>query len=98
MTNLAQEGHVYHLYVVRINEASSMTREQVQDFLKEKGIQTGIHYPIPCHLQPAYKSLGYQLGDFPQAEMLCEQILSLPMYPVIKSEDIAWVVEQISLI
>lgn len=98
MTNLAQEGHVYHLYVVRINEASSMTREQVQDFLKEKGIQTGIHYPIPCHLQPAYKSLGYQLGDFPQAEMLCEQILSLPMYPGIKSEDIAWVVEQISLI
>ncbi len=98
MANLSQGGHVYHLYVVRISQASSKTREQVQEFLNEKGIQTGIHYPIPCHLQPAYKSLGYQLGDFPQAEMLCEQILSLPMYPGIKSEDIASVIEQISLI
>ena len=98
MANLSQGGHVYHLYVVRISQASSKTREQVQEFLKEKGIQTGIHYPIPCHLQPAYKSLGYQLGDFPQAEMLCEQILSLPMYPGIKCEDIASVIEQLSLI
>ncbi|MDJ0844954.1 DegT/DnrJ/EryC1/StrS family aminotransferase [Crocosphaera sp.] len=98
MQNLAQEGHVYHLYVIRVNEASPLSREQVQEFLGERGIQTGIHYPIPCHLQPAYKSLGYQLGDFPQAEMLCEQILSLPMYPGITSEKIAWVVEQIALI
>ncbi len=98
MKNLSQEGHVYHLYVVRINEASSLSREQVQQFLGERGIQTGIHYPIPCHLQPAYKSLGYQLGDFPQAEILCEQILSLPMYPGITSEQIGWVVEQLSLI
>ncbi|MGK7879871.1 MAG: DegT/DnrJ/EryC1/StrS family aminotransferase [Crocosphaera sp.] len=98
MANLSQGGHVYHLYVVRISQASSLTREQVQEFLKGKGIQTGIHYPIPCHLQPAYKSLGYRLGDFPQAEMLCEQILSLPMYPGIKSEDIASVIEQLSLI
>ncbi len=98
MANLSQGGHVYHLYVVRISQASSKTREQVQEFLKEKGIQTGIHYPIPCHRQPVYKSLGYQLGDFPQAEMLCEQILSLPMYPGIKCEDIASVIEQLSLI
>ncbi|MDJ0583042.1 DegT/DnrJ/EryC1/StrS family aminotransferase [Crocosphaera sp.] len=98
MANLSQGGHVYHLYVVRISQASSKTREQVQEFLNEKGIQTGIHYPIPCHLQPAYKSLGYRLGDFPQAEMLCEQILSLPMYPGIKCEDIASVIEQLSLI
>ena len=98
MANLSQGGHVYHLYVVRISQASSKTREQVQEFLKEKGIQTGMHYPIPCHLQPAYKSLGYQLGDFPQAEILCEQILSLPMYPGIKSEDIASIIEQLSLI
>ncbi|MDJ0598915.1 MAG: DegT/DnrJ/EryC1/StrS family aminotransferase [Crocosphaera sp.] len=98
MKNLSQEGHVYHLYVIRINEVSSLSREQVQQFLGEQGIQTGIHYPIPCHLQPAYKSLGYQLGDFPQAEMLCEEILSLPMYPGITSEQIAWVIEQISLI
>ncbi|ACB53841.1 DegT/DnrJ/EryC1/StrS aminotransferase family protein [Crocosphaera subtropica ATCC 51142] len=98
MKNLSKGGHVYHLYVIRISEASSWSREQVQEFLGERGIQTGIHYPIPCHLQPAYKSLGYQLGDFPQAEMLCEEILSLPMYPGITSEQIAWVIEQLSLI
>ncbi|MGK7953657.1 MAG: DegT/DnrJ/EryC1/StrS family aminotransferase [Crocosphaera sp.] len=98
MKNLSQEGHVYHLYVVRIHETTSVSREKVQQFLGERGIQTGIHYPIPCHLQPAYKSLGYQFGDFPYAEQLCEQILSLPMYPGITSEQIAWVLEQISLI
>ncbi len=96
--NLSQEGHVYHLYVIRINKGVSMSRDQVQAFLGERGIQTGIHYPIPCHLQPAYKSLGYQLGDFPQAEILCEQILSLPMYPGITREQITCVVEQLSLI
>lgn len=98
ITNLSQEGHVYHLYVIRIKETSFMSRDQVQGFLEERGIQTGIHYPIPCHLQPAYKSLGYHLGDFPQAEMLCEQILSLPMYPGITGEQISWVIEQLSLI
>ncbi|WP_107667082.1 DegT/DnrJ/EryC1/StrS aminotransferase family protein [Cyanothece sp. BG0011] len=98
INNQSQEGHVYHLYVIRIQETASLSRDQVQGFLEERGIQTGIHYPIPCHLQPAYKSLGYQLGDFPQAETLCEQILSLPMYPGITREQITWVIEQLSLI
>ncbi len=81
VTNVSQQGHVYHLYVIRVQPGSSQSRDQLQAILGERGIQTGIHYPIPCHLQPGYKSLGYQLGDFPQAEMLCERILSLPMYP-----------------
>ena len=96
--NVSQGGHVYHLYVIQVKPECSISRDQLQDILKERGIQTGIHYPIPCHLQPAYKSLGYQLGDFPQAEMLCDRILSLPMYPGITSEQISWVVEQLSLI
>ncbi|MDJ0509100.1 MAG: DegT/DnrJ/EryC1/StrS family aminotransferase [Crocosphaera sp.] len=96
--NVSQEGHVYHLYVIRVKPEYSVSRDRLQDILGEKGIQTGIHYPIPCHLQPGYKSLGYQLGDFPQAEMLCHSILSLPMYPGITSEQISWVVEQLSLI
>ena len=96
--NVSQEGHVYHLYVICVKPESSLSRDQLQDSLGQRGIQTGIHYPIPCHLQPGYKNLGYQLGDFPQAEMLCDRILSLPIYPGITSEQISWVVEQLSLI
>ncbi|HAC62381.1 MAG TPA: erythromycin biosynthesis sensory transduction protein eryC1 [Cyanothece sp. UBA12306] len=98
LENFSNVGHVYHLYVIQINEACCLTRESVQEYLKEQGIQSGIHYPIPCHLQPAYKALGYQLGDFPQAEKLCETILSLPMYPGLNMEQIELVVEQLSLI
>ncbi|MEM8780870.1 MAG: DegT/DnrJ/EryC1/StrS family aminotransferase [Cyanobacteria bacterium P01_G01_bin.49] len=94
--NRSDRGHVYHLYVIRITDNCSLTRENIQDYLIARGIQTGIHYPIPCHLQPGYKQLNYQLGDFPQSETLCNQILSLPMYPGISSEQIEWVVDQLS--
>jgi dTDP-4-amino-4,6-dideoxygalactose transaminase len=67
---------VFHLYVVRTDQ-----REQLQRGLQQEGISTGIHYPIPIHLQPAYEDLGYQRGDFPITEQFAEQILSLPMYP-----------------
>lgn len=81
MQNQSDEGHVYHLYVVKITEDSSISRQDLQQKFIEAGIQTGIHYPIPCHLQPAFANLGYQMGDFPHAEALAKQILSLPMYP-----------------
>jgi dTDP-4-amino-4,6-dideoxygalactose transaminase len=67
---------VYHLYVVRAEN-----RGQLQEDLLKAGISTGIHYPIPIHLQPAYADLGYQKGDFPISEAFSEQILSLPIYP-----------------
>lgn len=54
-----------------------------------------MHYPIPIHLQPAYKNLGYKKGDFPIAEMLSEEILSLPMFPEIKEEEIKYVCREI---
>ncbi|MDJ0675090.1 MAG: DegT/DnrJ/EryC1/StrS family aminotransferase [Calothrix sp. MO_167.B42] len=81
MQNHSESGHVYHLYVVRIAGNSSIQRSYLQEQMTAAGIQTGIHYPIPCHLQPAFLNLGYQAGDFPHAEQLSEQILSLPMYP-----------------
>ncbi|GBF55651.1 aminotransferase [Microcystis sp. 0824] len=93
-----ETGHVYHLYVIRILPHCPVDRQQLQEKLTAVGIQTGIHYPIPCHLQPAYRYLGYQQGDFPHAESLCEEILSLPMYPGIGEEQIAIVVEQITAI
>jgi dTDP-4-amino-4,6-dideoxygalactose transaminase len=67
---------VYHLYVVQVQN-----REQLQNHLGEAGIGTGIHYPIPLHLQKAYKNLGYSKGDFPVSEKAASQILSLPMFP-----------------
>jgi dTDP-4-amino-4,6-dideoxygalactose transaminase len=67
---------VYHLYVVRTHD-----RERLIAFLREQSIGTGIHYPIPLHLQKAYKHEGYQMGDFAICEKLASEILSLPMYP-----------------
>ncbi len=96
--NESGKGHIYHLYVVRITEESPLNREQIQAKLALDGIQTGIHYPIPCHLQPAYNYLGYKLGDFPVAEALCDRILSLPMYPDLKDDAIEFVCEQLGLI
>ena len=93
-----ETGHVYHLYVIRILPHCPVERQQLQEQLTAVGIQTGIHYPIPCHLQPAYRYLGYQQGDFPNAEILCEEIVSLPMYPGISEEQIEMVVEQITAI
>jgi dTDP-4-amino-4,6-dideoxygalactose transaminase len=68
--------HVYHLYVVRTSN-----REKLQQELTEKGIQTMIHYPVPPHLQKAYKHLGYKQGDFPIAEEIARTCLSLPIWP-----------------
>jgi len=67
---------VYHLYVVRVQD-----REALQAHLAEAGIGTGIHYPIPLHLQKAYQHLGYKNGDFPVTERVAEEIVSLPMFP-----------------
>jgi dTDP-4-amino-4,6-dideoxygalactose transaminase len=82
--------------VIKVNEYCILKRQQIQEKLTAKGIQTGIHYPIPCHLQPAFTNLGYQLGDFPQTEKLANQILSLPMYPGLKGEQIQEVVAAIT--
>lgn len=67
---------VYHLYVVRVQE-----REALQAALAEAGIGTGVHYPIPLHLQKAYQYLDYKLGDFPVTERIAAEIVSLPMFP-----------------
>lgn len=67
--------HVYHVYALRVSE-----RNKLQQFLQTRGIQTGIHYPIPVHLQPAYSDLGYPAGQFPHSERVAGEVLSLPMY------------------
>ena len=96
MQNQSGDGHVYHLYVIKIDESCPLQREEIQEKLTRKGIQTGIHYPIPCHLQPAFKDLGYEMGDFPHSEKLAQQILSLPMYPGLTSNQVKEVVTAIA--
>jgi dTDP-4-amino-4,6-dideoxygalactose transaminase len=91
-------GHIYHLYVVRITADCPVDRTTLQLTLEAQGIQTGIHYPVPCHLQPAFQSLGYQAGRFPQSEALSQEILSLPMYPGMTSTQVDWVVEAMTQI
>lgn len=83
--------HIYHLYVVRVRD-----RTGVQQHLHQAGIATGIHYPVPIHLQAAYCELGYKRGDFPITEMLADEILSLPMYAELSNEMVAHVVETIA--
>ncbi len=73
---------IYHLYVVRVQD-----REGLQASLKAAGVGTGIHYPIPLHLQKAYRHLGYRQGDLPVTERVSAEILSLPMYPQLKHSD-----------
>lgn len=97
MQNHSSEGHVYHLYVIKIHDSSAIERDQLQEKLTLSGIQTGIHYPIPCHLQPAFINLGYEVGDFPHAEKLAKQILSLPLYPGLKNNQVKEVVAAIAL-
>ena len=74
---------VYHLYVILVEE-----RDRLQAFLQEKGIATGLHYPLPLHLQKAYAHMGHKKGDFPVTEHAADRLLSLPMYPELTSEQI----------
>lgn len=83
--------HVYHLYVVRVRD-----RDRFRERLEGRGIQTGIHYAVPLHLEPAFAWLGYSQGDFPVAERAAEAIVSLPMYPYIDYEEVARVCETIA--
>lgn len=82
--------HVYHLYVIQVDD-----RDGLQRFLKANGVATGIHYPIPIHLQPAYAILGYQRGSFPVAEAATPRLLSLPLFPELSSDEVEFVAERI---
>ncbi len=83
--------HIYHLFMVETE-----ARDSLQAHLSGAGIQSGIHYPKPIHLQPAYQSLGYQAGAFPETERLARRILSLPMFPELTNDQIARVSNAIS--
>jgi dTDP-4-amino-4,6-dideoxygalactose transaminase len=93
MPPLAPEGfeHVYHQYTIRVEQ-----RDALQNFLSERKIGSTVYYPYPLHLQPLYLALGHKAGDFPHAERAAQEVLSLPMYPELRKEQIARVVETIA--
>ena len=78
---LPDRRHVYHIYAIR-----EARREALQTFLQERGVATGIHYPIPVHLQQAFAELGHKVGDFPHSEAAANEVLSLPMFPELRPE------------
>jgi len=90
-TPLERSKHVYHLYVIR-----SAQRDKLAQYLREHGISTGIHYPIPLHLQPAYRNHP-QAGEgrFPVTEQCAREVLSLPMYPELNDEQVATICDAI---
>ena len=81
---------VWHLYVIR-----TRYRDKLKKYLEERGIQCGIHYPIPVHLQPPYQRRGFKKGMFPNSERCAEEVLSLPMHPNLRDEEVNYIVENI---
>lgn len=83
--------HVFHLYVIRTKK-----RDGLAKYLEENGVSVGLHYPIPIHLQKAFKYLNHKKGDFPVTEQLAKEGLSLPIYPELKTEDIKFICKTIN--
>lgn len=92
ITELPQAHGVEHLFVVRLPESQ---RDAVAEALKERGIGTGVHYPLPIHLQPAFAELPYHEGAFPVSEQLAREMLSLPMHPYLTSDEVSYVVQSL---
>jgi dTDP-4-amino-4,6-dideoxygalactose transaminase len=93
VTPAVKEGnyHVFHQYTIRVEK-----RDELQQFLKEQGVSTMIYYPLPLHVQPVFKDLGYKEGDLPLTEKAAKEALSLPMFPELKTEQQQYVVAKIA--
>ena len=82
---------VYHNFVIK-----TINRDLMMQYLKENGVDTRVHYPIPIHLQNAAKELGYKNGDFPNTEIFSKTMISLPIYPELTDEEVYYVVEKVN--
>jgi UDP-2-acetamido-2-deoxy-ribo-hexuluronate aminotransferase len=84
--------HIFHQYTIQIKDAS---RDDLKSYLEKSGIPSMIYYPVPLHLQAAYKHLNYKKGDFPVTERLCESVLSLPMHTELDEEQLKYITDKI---
>jgi dTDP-4-amino-4,6-dideoxygalactose transaminase len=82
--------HVYHLYIVRVQR-----RDELLAHLNSKGVEAKIHYPVPVHLQPAARELGYRPGDFPVSEQDARCIITLPAHQHLTMEEVDYTIEQV---
>jgi dTDP-4-amino-4,6-dideoxygalactose transaminase len=96
LANHAGAGHVYHRYVMRVTDTCPLNRAYIQASLSAAGIETGIHYPEICPLQPALHFLNHQPGDFPVAEALSQEVLSLPLYPGLTEQQVEHVADTLT--
>ena len=87
-----KSNHIFHQYTMVLKDVD---RGELQNFLKEKGIPAPIYYPVPLHLQKAYKDERYKKGDFPITEMLSNSVLSLPMHTEMTEEDLKYITESV---
>ena len=88
-----RSSHVFHQYTIRVGDAGR--RDDLQSHLRRLGVPTMIYYPLPVHAQPAYAYLGYRAGQFPVAERLCETVLSLPMHPLLTTEQQEYIISSV---
>jgi dTDP-4-amino-4,6-dideoxygalactose transaminase len=86
-----QGRHVYHLYIIGVGDK----RDMLMNFLKEKGIESRVYYPLPLHLQECYRELGYKEGDFPNAECAARETMALPLFPELKLEEQDYVINMV---
>ncbi len=82
--------HIYNQYVIRANK-----RNELQEFLKSRGVPTAIYYPLPLHLQECFSDLGYKKGDFPVSERAADEVLALPIYPELSREQQDYIISQV---
>ena len=86
-----KEFNTFHTFVIQVDK-----RDKLKNFLKKKGIETSIHYPVPIHLQPAAKRLGYRVGDFKITELQSKKIITLPINQFLKKSEILKICSQIN--
>ncbi|MGL5150994.1 MAG: DegT/DnrJ/EryC1/StrS family aminotransferase [Clostridium sp.] len=82
--------HVYHMYIIKCDN-----REEILDKLKDKGVATGVYYPVPLHLQKVYSNLGYKVGDMPNSEYLSHRTFAIPVYPELKDEQVKYIINSL---
>jgi len=87
--------HVFHQYTVRVTQDFGISRDQLKEKLEEKGIATGIYYPLPIHKQPLYQKLGYN-NHLPNSERAAKEVLSLPVHPALTKENLEYIVESLT--